>query len=416
MVRGLFIALFLMVGLSGFAQFSQWRGGARDGQYFDRGLLKEWPEDGPVLLWTFNGLGKGHSSPAIGEDRLYISGKFEDKESLIALDDQGNKLWVTEYGRAWNKSYPDARTTPTLVDGKVYLISGMGEVACLDAESGELLWFRDAYKEFGGVCNLYGISEAPLVIDNKVLFTPGGSKTSMIALDKENGQLIWKSESIPDSAAYVSPLLIRHANQDMVISLMANWAFGLDPTDGKILWKFNYINLDTRQSNPYMIRTNCNTPLYHDGEIMLNKGYDHPTIKLRLNKEGTAVDLVWSSFDFDTHTGGYVLVDGYLYGSNWINNGMGNWLCVDWQTGETMWEEKWNNKGSVIYADGLLYFYEEKRGNIALVKPNPEKMEIISSFQISEGSGPHWSHPVIHNGILYVRHGDALQAYSLKAK
>ncbi len=203
--------------------------------------------------------------------------------------------------------------------------------------------------------------------------------------------------------------------QDMLINITANWAHGIDPSNGEFLWKFDYINRETRQSVRGMIITNCNTPIYSDGKVLLNKGYDHPTIQLSLNDDGRGVDINWSSWDFDTHMGGNVLIDGCLYGSNWINNSNGNWLCVDWTSGETLWEEKWNNKGQIIYADGLLYLYEEKRGNVALVKPNREKLDIISSFKVDEGKGPHWAHPVIHKGVLYVRHGEVLMAYRIKA-
>jgi outer membrane protein assembly factor BamB len=200
----------------------------------------------------------------------------------------------------------------------------------------------------------------------------------------------------------------------MIVNITANWAHGIDPSNGKFKWKFDYINRDTRQSVRGMIITNCNTPAYSEGKLLLNKGYDHPTIQLSLNDDGSDVTMNWSSWDFDTHMGGYVLINGYLYGSNWLNNSQGNWLCIDWESGETQWETKWNSKGSIIYADGLLYLYEERRGNLALVQPNPEKLDIISSFRVDEGSGPHWAHPVIHKGVLYVRHGEVLMAYTIK--
>ncbi|MBT3244270.1 MAG: PQQ-like beta-propeller repeat protein [Bacteroidetes bacterium] len=408
-----FCAIFFLPAQSQIT--SEWRGPGRTGIYNESHLLKEWPESGPEKLWSSDKVLNGYSSPAFGEKYIYVTGRKDAQEYLTALDYQGKQIWQVQFGKAWHKSYPETRTTPTIFNNKVYLISGQGEVVCHDAETGRQIWFRDANAEFSGMYNLYGPSEAPLIVEDKIFYSPGGFETSMIALDTETGELIWQTESIPDSAAYVSPLYVKHNEQEMIINILANWAFGVDPADGKILWKFDYIGLDTRQSNPYMIRTNCNTPLYHKGEVLLNKGYDHPSAMLSLNESGTDVNLKWTSFDFDTHMGGYVLLDGYLYGSNWISNGQGNWLCVDWETGATMWEEKWNNKGSVIYADGLLYFYEEKRGNLALVKPNQQKMDIISSFRIQEGQGPHWSHPVINKGILYIRHGEVLMAYNIKA-
>jgi outer membrane protein assembly factor BamB len=110
-------------------------------------------------------------------------------------------------------------------------------------------------------------------------------------------------------------------------------------------------------------------------------------------------------------------LDGYIYGANWLNNKNGNWCCIDWNTGEKKWEEKWHNKGSIIAAEGLLYIYDEKDGNCGLVKPSPEKFELISSFEVTQGKmGPYWAHPVIHNGVLYLRHTNALMAYDIKEK
>jgi outer membrane protein assembly factor BamB len=414
-MRGLIFAIVILLACNVDGQvISQWRGPERTGIYKEAGLLKKWPEGGPEKLWSSDKVLKGYSSPAMGEEYIYVTGRDGKDEFLTALDYNGKLIWQVKYGRAWDQSYPDTRTTPTVYKGKVYMISGQGEVVCHDAKTGKQIWYVNAHEEYSGIFNIYGPSEGPLIVDDKVFYTPAGFETTTIALDAETGKLVWKSKPIPDSAAYVSPLFVNHRGRDMIINITANWAYGMDPYDGSFIWKFDYINRETRQNNRGMIITNCNTPLYHEGKVLLNKGYDHPTIQLSLSDDGHDVKINWSSWDFDTHMGGYVLVDGYLYGSNWINNSKGNWVCTEWKTGKTMWEESWNNKGQVIYADGLLYLYEERRGNVALVRPDPGKMDIISSFTVEEGSGPHWAHPVIHKGILYIRHGEVLMAYNIE--
>jgi outer membrane protein assembly factor BamB len=147
----------------------------------------------------------------------------------------------------------------------------------------------------------------------------------------------------------------------------------------------------------------------------VTSGYDHVGVKFKLTNGGSGIEQVWVNKDLDNHHGQVVLVDGYIYGSNWIDNGNGNWVCVDWITGETKYEKKWVTKGSITAADGKLYCYEERRGNLALVEPTPDDFNIISSFRITKGSGPHWTQPVIHKGILYIRHGEALMAFNIKA-
>jgi outer membrane protein assembly factor BamB len=96
-------------------------------------------------------------------------------------------------------------------------------------------------------------------------------------------------------------------------------------------------------------------------------------------------------------------------------NSKGNWVCLEWETGEVMFEQEWITKGSIVSADGMLYCYEERSGNVALVKPNPEKFDVISTFNIQAGSGPHWAHPYIADGKLLMRHGNVLMIFNIKA-
>ena len=158
----------------------------------------------------------------------------------------------------------------------------------------------------------------------------------------------------------------------------------------------------------------ANTPIWHGNRIYISKGYDFPSKMLQVNAEGTGVTEVFTNEVLDNHHHGVVLVDGYVYASNWINNGKGNWVCMDWNSGEIKWETTWENKGAIVYADGLLYLYEEKRGNVALVKPSPEKLEVVSSFRITDGSGPHWAHPFIGDRKLLIRHGEVLMVFNIQ--
>jgi outer membrane protein assembly factor BamB len=159
----------------------------------------------------------------------------------------------------------------------------------------------------------------------------------------------------------------------------------------------------------------ANTPVFKDDEIYISQGYDYPSVMLKIDPSGESVTEKWINRTLDTHHGGFVKVSGHIYGSNWINNVNGNWICLDWETGEMQYEETWQNKGSIIYSDGMLYCYEEKRGNLALVKPNPEKFDLVSSFKV-EGAGAHWSHPSIFNGNLFIRHLDEITVYDVSKK
>jgi outer membrane protein assembly factor BamB len=391
------------------ADYPQWRGINRNGISEEKGLLKSWPEGGPNLLWSATGIGAGFSSPSIAKGIIYITGTKNNKESLIALDLKGNIKWTTEYGNAFTQSFPDARTTPT-VDGKnIYVISGTGEVVCFDL-AGKIIWSVPALKQFEGKFGGWGTAESPLVVDDKVIYTPCGPKTTIVALNKDTGETVWASESLNDQSGYVGPILAKIGNKKQIITVTGGNVIGVDATNGKIDWKV--ANKDI--SSPGDI--NCTSPIYYSGGVFVTSGYNDAGALINISDDGTKATVGWVNPALDTHHGGVVLVDGYLYGTNWINNGQGNWVCLDWNSGKTMYETKWNNKGSIISAEGMLYCYEEQNGTVGLVKASPDGFNVISSFKITQGGGAHWAHPVISDGVLYMRHGDVLMAYDIKAK
>lgn len=403
-----FLALMPSTGLA------QWRGPDRSGCYPDTGLLTSWGEGGPPLLWHIEGLGKGHGSISIDGDVCYATGQ-EDGQDVLYCIQEGEHKWKVPYGPSWDGSFPESRCTPAIVAGRVYVTSGSGVVACLKADAPEIVWKKDAFKEFGGTCGIWGIAENLLVSGPSVFFTPGGEDTTMIALNRENGQLIWKTESLNDHIAYTSPILIHAGEGNIVVNLTAKYLFGVDAKTGELVWQYRYYDLDRPEFHPNAPIINAVTPIFRDGRIFITSGYNHVGAQFQVSPSGDSIALRWKSPTLDCHHGGVLLWDGHIYGANWESNTKGAWCCLDWETGETRWEEVWYTKGSIIEADGLLYCYEEKRGHLGLVRPSAKGFELISSFRIERGTGPHWSHPSIHDGILYVRHGDAAMAFDLRA-
>ena len=407
----IFPLIFLIGCVQIFGQtHNDWRGPNRSGVYNETGLLKKWPEKGPELLWSVTGLPKGNSSVAVGNNIIYITGIKGETEVLVAMDMKGNKLWETNYGRAWTESFPESRSTPIIDNERIYVTSGKLDAACIDAKNGKVIWSVKVNDLFEGNFGRWGKAESPVILDNKIFFTPCGDKTTMVALDKMTGATIWSSESIHDVSAYVSPLLFEYKGKQYLVTVTEKNIVALSPLNGAIIWKFDFGTL-AQDANIH-----ANTPLYKDGKIYVTSGYNHTSVMLKLSDDGKSVTQLWTDKVLDNHHGGVVLVNNYIYGSNWLNNSQGRWVCLDWNSGKVMYETDWLNKGEIISADGFLYCYEEKNGNIALVKANPEKFELISSFKINMGSGPHWSHPIINNGILYIRHGEALMAYDIKEK
>lgn len=415
-IRNYGLALLMFVAgwqMSNAQQISQWREANRTGNSPETGLLKSWPAEGPDLLWANEDLPKGHSSVSFGSNSMFITGTRDTNDILVAMDMNGKILWETVMGRAWNESYPESRATPTVENDKVYTCSGFGDIACVDGNSGKILWSYKASEENEGTYGKWGIAESLLIDGDKLYFSPGGPQTMTIAMNKNTGEIIWKSESLNDKPGYVSPILIEYTGKKMIINVSMNHAFGVDAENGTILWTQAHEKPDSFAWE--LIK--CVTPLYDDGMIYVTGGYDCGDMMLKLAADGNNVTKVWANSILDVHHGGVVKVGGYIYGANWINNGNGNWCCIDWNTGEKKWEEPWNCKGSIISAEGMLYIYDEKRGNAGLLRATPEKFDLVSSFKITKGTtGPYWAHPVIHNGILYLRHNNALMAYDIKMK
>jgi outer membrane protein assembly factor BamB len=409
------VVLFVIIADQIQAQvISQWRGDNRSGTYKEENLLEKWPENGPALLWSVKGIGEGYSCASVTEDAIYLTGLVDTIEYVTALDLGGNKLWQTAFGPGWNGSFAASRSTPTVVNGNIYVVSGQGHLACLNSKTGDIVWKLDAYNKFEGEWDIWGVAESPLYHDGKIFYTPCGERTTMVALNAISGETVWESDPLPDSSAYVSPILINHRGREMIVSVTSNYIFTVDPENGDIIWKITYSDIYPPLEHPDFPISNTNSPLYHDGQIYVTSGYNHVGVMFRMNEEGNNADLIWTDSTLDVHHGGVVLLNGYIYGANFLHSGNGNWCCIDWKTGETMFEAAWINKGSIIAADNKLYCYEEKTGNIALVEPSTDNFNIISTFRPIDRGWPHWSHLVIRDGILYVRYEDILMAYDIK--
>jgi len=395
------IILFLVLVLSGYSQNpTAWRGPTRDGIYPETGLLKVWPANGPEVSWSFEELGQGHSSAIVDKGFVYVTGMINKQGYLFKLDLKGKLVYRKAYGPEFTESYVGTRGTPTIVGEKVYLMSGHGKLLCLDAGNGSILWVKDLFKDFDGKNIVWGMNETPVVDGHVVYVTPGGKKFNLVALNRHTGKLIWSSPGKGELTAYCTPLLFEHKGRKMLATHFESQLVGFDAITGKMLWS---------QHQPNEWSVHPNTPIYHEGMLFYLSGWGQGGGMLKIATDGNSASRIWTHKKMDSRMGGTVLVDGYVYGSGDSRL----WCCFDWQSGKEMYTSREIGNGVVIYADGMLYCYSQ-RGELALVKPDPAGFKVVSQTKVLLGSEQHWAHPVIYDGVLYVRHGKALVAYNVK--
>lgn len=406
------ITILLLFTFVANAQLVQWRGPNRDGKFPETGLMKEWPENGPERILEVEGIGKGYSSPILVGDMIYTTGMIDTLDYLSAVNMEGNIVWQVPYGRSWNKSFPDTRSTPVVEDNRIYVQSGTGDVSCINRENGEIIWTVDVDDEFEGEYHIWGNSETPLIVDDKIICSPGGKATSVVALNKMTGETVWQTESLGGPRAYASPTIYEYKDFRYILAVIGTHVMAIQPENGEIAWSYQYWDSEIWDQNG-LIWTN--TPVYKDDEIFITMGYDYPAVMLKMDSTGTSVSEKYRGRTLDNHHHGVILHDGHIYGSNWYNNKQGRWVSKVWDTGEIKYVEPWDTKGALVMADGMFYAYNE-RGNVGLIEPDPEEFKVVSEFRITDGAGPHWAHPFISDGKMLIRHGDVLMVFDIKAK
>jgi outer membrane protein assembly factor BamB len=430
----------------------QWQGPDRNSVSKETGLLQEWPKEGPPLAWKVKGLGGGYSAPSIAAGQIYGMSNRGNEQVVWALAEAGGKeLWAVPIGPAYrgqrmSQGEEGPGCTPTVDGERLYVEGNGGELACLQAKDGKILWQRSLTRDLGGNPPAWAYRESPLVDGQKLIVTPGGPDAMMAALNNATGETIWKSKMPAAAAAagaagspgggpgggqggprrggrggfgggggaaYASPIAIDFAGQRQYVQLTAKALIGVAAADGKFLWRY-----DRAANGPGI---NCTTPLYHDGMVFASSAYGAGGGLVKLTSAaGGAVNAeqVWFSQRLQNHHGGVILVGDALYGANGGNEG-GALVCLDFKTGNVLWnqrEERRAPKGSIVFADGRLY-YRTETGTILLIEPNPRQYVEKGRFEQPDRTRqPAWPHPVVANGKMYLRDQDTLLCYDVKAK
>jgi outer membrane protein assembly factor BamB len=406
------------------ADWPQWRGPDRTGLSKETGLLKEWPKEGPPLVWTFDNAGTGFAGPAIVGGRLYTMGARGDVEYVIALDGKGQELWSKKIGplfffkgNSWSGG-PNA--TPTVDGTLLYALGSQGDLVCLETADGKEVWRKNLPKELAAeISNVFGGKDtekmgwgfcwSPLVDGDHLVCIPGGPEGLFASLNKKTGALEWRSKAVKDQATYSSPIAIDVGGVRQYVAMVQNGVIGVAAKNGDLLWEY-------RREDPYPDVV-CPTPISLGDQVYVTTIGACELLKLTPNESKWKVEAVYSEKEIANPHGGVVLVDKYVYGYN----GTRAWGCQDFATGEMKWESGRDGlkAGALVYADGQLYCLDE-RGMVGLLKASPQKYQEINRFPLPKQStmrkprGGVWTPPVIADGHLYLRDQELIFCYKIK--
>lgn len=404
-IRVLFSLALLMCCLSEVAaqnggDWPQWRGPNRDGISKETGLLNQWPAEGPPLLWKATGAGTGYSSLSIAGGRIFTMGVRQGREHVIAFDIKtGKELWATAHGGVFKNDRGDGpRGTPTIDGNRLFALGGNGDLSAIETESGRIVWTINILQKFGGSNPRWGISESPLVIGEKVLVNAGGEGASVIALNKKDGSVIWKSQN--DAAGYSSAMPVQIGGTTQVVFFTDKRALGVDLKDGRLLWSYE------RASNDV---ANVATPVIRGNRVFVSSDYGTGAALVEIKADGTAQEVYFTK-EMRNHHSSSILIGDHLYGFS-----SGILTAMKFDTGEVAWRDRSVGKGSLVYADGNLYAFSEN-GVVGLIEATPTGYREKGRFRIQQDSLPTWTHPVVAGGRLYLRDQNTIYAYDVRAK
>jgi outer membrane protein assembly factor BamB len=382
------------------ADWPQWRGPNRDGISKDTGLLKQWPENGPPLVWKTTGAGNGYSSLAIAGSRLFTMGVRGGREYVLAFDvATGKEIWATPNGSVFNNDKGDGpRGTPTIDGNRLFALGGNGDLSCIETEAGRVVWTLNILQKFGGSNPRWGISESPLVIGEKVLVNAGGPNASLVALNKKDGSVIWKTQS--DPAGYSSAMPVQIGGTTQIVFFTDRRAVGVDLKDGQFLWSY------PRASNK---TANVATPVVRGNRVFLSSDYGTGAGLIEIKDDGSAQEVYFTR-EMRNHHSSSILIGDYLYGFS-----SGILTAMRFDTGAVAWRDRSVGKGSLAYADGQLYALSEN-GVVGLIDATPTGYVERGRFRIPQDSLPTWTHPVVAGGRLYLRDQNTIYAFDVRAK
>ena len=387
------------------SDWPQWRGPDKDGISRETGLLKEWPDGGPQVLWRVP-LGEGFSGISVVDKRIYSMFSEGDDEFVICLNaSNGEEIWRfrsdSNYIESMGGNGP--RATPTIDGELLFTVTAQGKLYALNTENGEKVWSHDLKGEFGSKIPRWGTCTSPLVEGDLLLVEVGGTDgKSIVAFDKKNGDVVWSSHT--DILGYSSPIAVTIGGIRQIIVFTGTQLVSVSPENGRLYWTYPWqTEYDVNAATPVFIPPD---------KIFISSGYGKGAavvqVSVMASTESNAeedegeksraeiqVEQIWKNEKMKNHFATSVLHDDYLYG---FDNAI--LKCIDASTGMEKWKTRGYGKGTLMLADAHLIILSD-RGKLGLAEATPSGYIEVTSAEILNGLC--WTVPTLANGKLYAR-------------
>ena len=380
--------------------WTDFRGPNRDGRYDETPILTAWPKGGLTRLWK-QPVGGGYASFVIAEGRAFTIEQRRNREVVAAYDiNTGRELWTNSWAADFREAMggDGPRATPTWHEGRLYAQGAEGELRCLEAATGTLVWSKNILADNGASNLNWGMAASPLVVDEKLIVQPGGSGgKSVVAYHKLTGAVVWKA--LDDRQAYTSPMLVTLGGRRQIITVTAVRALGLTPEDGALLWEYPWVTeYDVNASQPIVTGPN---------RVFISTGYGHGAAVLELQPAGKTftVRVVWQNTRMKNKFNPSVLHEGHIYG---LDEGI--LACLDVETGQQKWKGGRYGYGQLLLAGGHLVVTTET-GEVVLVKATPERHQELAQFSAIDGKT--WNVPALAGGRLFVRNTTEMACFRI---
>lgn len=377
------------------SDWPQFRGPNASGISPETHVGKDWNQRPPKMIWKTQMTDNGYAGPSVAGGRVFII-DHNDKEDVVRAIDlkTGKDVWEYRYPDAEKDNWGFSRATPVVDKNRVFALSRMGTLNCLDAKTGKKLWSRDTLEEFKGKKPGFNYAMSPLVDGNKLILCPGGPDASVIALDKTSGRTLWQGGGTREPG-YSTPVAASVGGKKEYVALMTTGLVAVDAATGAEAW--------------------TSQPLKPFGAPIPQPIVQGDAVFLTTNGGSAVVDVAagaaksrWVNNDVRSHISSPVLANGYLY----MDTDPGDLVCVDWQTGAEKWRKGGFEKGPLSMVDGVILIFDGKEGDLIMVQPNPDAYKELGRFKPLGGQS--WNAPVIAGGKLIVRNKTTLACFDLK--